>query len=177
MKPISFWEDMFHRCFKKGACPHSVGHRRVLPHNLSLQDIQTLAAKQRMRLAGSSSHSSVQLPHFRPAPELFFFLKLAERKCCRAARQWTVSLVNPASPLAPSTLLHSHNFFSTWTDNGKLPSRCSASFTCHTVHASISAASLGENIQTRSRGPAEVDNTPSSCVPRDRISDVIWECF
>lgn len=82
-----------------------------------------------------------------------FFLKLAERKCCRAARQWTVSPVNPAPP--PSTLIHSHNFFSTWTDNGKLPARCPASFTCHTVQASISAASLAENIQTRSRGGAE----------------------
>lgn len=90
-----------------------------------------------------------------------FFLKLAERKCCRAARQWTVSLANPAIPKPPSFNTDSQLQLLLYLDRqwqAACPLPCLIK--CYTVHAPISAASLGENIQTRSRGGAEGPGRP-----------------
>lgn len=107
-----------------------------------------------------------------------FFFKLAERKCCWAARQWTVSLVNPAPPQHWITVTTSSLL-------GQTMASCLLAALLHlhvTLHMLLSRQhrslkTFRHDRETEPRGPAGADDTPSSCVPRDRISDVIRECF
>ncbi len=98
-----------------------------------LQGSQTLVVKQRGDQVCWLLHtfSCVPLPHFKPLSGL---VEHAERSCCSAARQRTVSLVNPAFFLL--LLIHNHHY-SCPTDNNALPANWFTFSMCSFFHSNF----------------------------------------